>query len=107
MKMNSTPTQHLPDEALDDFLIGISSAESEVHLAACKDCRDRVQSFRSDLQTFNQSTLLWSESKPFLNLRPLVARRSFYFLLASPRWVMAVVFAFAAWSSFASLPAST
>jgi hypothetical protein len=91
MKMQPASFDHLSEEALDDFLIGLVSPESEHHLADCELCRDKVQSLRSDLQTFNQASLSWSQSKPLLHLRPLVTRRAPGSRFASPRWAMALL----------------
>jgi len=52
---------HLSEEALDDLLIGDGPAESEAHLAACPECRAKVEAFQSDLALFNKATLCWGE----------------------------------------------
>jgi len=57
------PMNHLPDEALNDILIGMGSAEAEKHLSACPVCRGKVEEFRSGLEEFNQTTLVWSEAR--------------------------------------------
>ena len=92
---STTSVEHLSEEALDDFLIGLNSPESEMHLAVCPLCRDKVHTFRSDLKTFNSASLSWSESKPLLDLRPLVAHPSPKAWLNAPglatRWAMALV----------------
>ena len=38
---------HLSEEALNDVLIGLSSLESDAHLAVCSACRSRVEEFQS------------------------------------------------------------
>lgn len=63
---------HLPEEALDDVLIGMGSAESNAHLARCPDCRAKIEQFGADMQLFNAASMAWSEAQP---RRPLEAAR--------------------------------
>lgn len=63
---------HLPEEALDDVLIGMGSAESEAHLARCVECRAKIEQFGADIQLFNAASMAWSEAQP---RRPLEATR--------------------------------
>ena len=63
---------HLPEEALDDVLIGMGSAESQTHLARCPECRAKVEQFGADMQLFNAVSMAWSEAQP---QRPLEAKR--------------------------------
>lgn len=55
-----TQHPHLSEEALDDLLIGLGTAEAEAHLAHCAACRARVEAFEADLTLFRQTTLDWS-----------------------------------------------
>ena len=55
---------HLSEDAMNDLLIGLGTAEAEAHLNVCERCRGQMQEFRSDLEAFNQATLLWSEAQP-------------------------------------------
>ena len=64
---------HPSQEALDDVLIGMGSAESAAHLARCGECRARVEQFRADVELFNVTSMAWSESRPSQALDP--ARR--------------------------------
>jgi hypothetical protein len=84
---------HLTDEALDDVLIGLATAESEAHLAVCDLCRAKVRSFRSDVDTFNQASLAWSQSRaeslPAVHPLPTRAVKSPWAALAPVEWAMA------------------
>jgi len=60
--MTQQISAHLPEEAFDDVLIGLGSAESEAHLAVCDVCRGHLEEFQSNLQTFNQASLAWSQA---------------------------------------------
>lgn len=62
--MTRETVTHLSEEALDDMLIGMGSAESRHHLAACAECTAKLETFHSDMNLFNQATMAWSESKP-------------------------------------------
>ena len=62
-------TNHLSEEALDDVLIGLGSAESHAHLAACAECRAQVKTLQGDVALFNAASLAWSQSRM---PRPLV-----------------------------------
>jgi hypothetical protein len=66
---------HLSEEALDDLLIGLGSAESQAHLARCIQCRAKVEEFDSDLSLFNQTTMAWSDAQPVRKVQ--VAPRNF------------------------------
>jgi hypothetical protein len=54
---------HLSEAALHDLLIGLGSDASLAHLASCTECSRKAESFREDMQLFNQTTLAWSESR--------------------------------------------
>ena len=56
-------TNHLSEEALDDVLIGLGTAESHAHLAVCAECRVQVATFRGDIALFNAASVAWSESR--------------------------------------------
>jgi anti-sigma factor RsiW len=66
--MTPLSTTHLSEEALDDVLIDLGSAESHAHLAACAECRARVAMFRGDIALFNAASMSWSNSR---RLQPL------------------------------------
>jgi hypothetical protein len=51
---------HLSEEALNDLLIGMGSAEAEQHLAGCAQCRARVELFHSDLKLLDETSMAWS-----------------------------------------------
>jgi hypothetical protein len=74
--MKSESSAHLSEEALDDVLIGLSSPESEAHLAVCNVCRGQLEDFQSRVLVFNQTSLAWSESKPAISLRPKVEAKA-------------------------------
>ena len=61
--MTPSLSNHLSEEALDDVLIGLGSAESEAHLAVCPECRAEVETFRGDVALFNAASVAWSESR--------------------------------------------
>jgi hypothetical protein len=56
-------TNHLSEEALDDVLIGLGTAESRAHLAVCAECRAQVATFHGDIGLFNAASMAWSESR--------------------------------------------
>lgn len=56
-------TNHLSEEALDDVLIGLGTAESHAHLAVCAECRAQVATFRGDIALFNAASIEWSKSR--------------------------------------------
>lgn len=63
---------HLTEEALDDALIGMGSADSQAHLTRCTECRAKIEQFGADIALFNAASLAWSEAQP---RRPLEAAR--------------------------------
>ena len=87
-------SEHLSEEALDDVLIGLGSAEAEAHLAACSRCSDTLRQFQAKMGSFNQASLAWSEARPV----PEAMSKAVARLNAKPRgviaplsWAMAVV----------------
>lgn len=73
--MTPVSTNHLSQEALDDVLIGLGSAESHAHLAVCFECRAQVETFRGDISLFNAASMAWSKSRPQLPVRERQAPR--------------------------------
>jgi hypothetical protein len=71
-----TPEQstHLSEEAFNDVLIGLGTPESDAHLAVCSTCSNHLRQFRIDIESFNETTLAWSEARPTASLR--ATRRS-------------------------------
>jgi len=61
--MTPASTTHLSEEALDDVLIGLGSAESHAHLAVCAECRAHVSTFHGDVALFNVASIAWSKSR--------------------------------------------
>ncbi|KAA6458366.1 hypothetical protein DYQ86_20855 [Acidobacteria bacterium AB60] len=61
--------KHLSEEALDDVLIGLGTAESEAHLAGCAACRAKAEAFAGDVRLFNAASAAWSEAR---GMRPVV-----------------------------------
>src|SRR4051812_2139287 len=98
--MTPESRNHLSEEALDDVLIGIGTAEAQAHLAVCAECRAQVATFRGDMGLFNAASRAWSESR---RSRPLLseARRQPRLHAAFIGWAVtaaALVFmAFAIW----------
>lgn len=68
---------HLSEDALNDVLIGLGSAESEHHMAYCAECRSRVELFRADIHFFNQASLAWSEAQPSRRIHQVHAASEF------------------------------
>ena len=91
--MTMTNPHHLPEEALNDVLIGLGSPESEAHLAACADCRGRVEGFQSTVQAFNATTMAWSEAQP---TRPLARATRGKYMGAPLGWALAATAALVA-----------
>ncbi len=63
--MTRNEQAHLSEEAMDDLLIGLGSAESRAHLALCAECGSRVKEFHAGVEAFNQASLAWSEARPY------------------------------------------
>ena len=61
--MTPASTNHLSEEALDDVLIGLGSAESQAHLEVCAECRAQVRTFLGDVALFNAASMAWSKSR--------------------------------------------
>jgi len=84
-------SDHLTEDALNDALIGLSSPESEAHLATCAVCRVKVEEFRSEMQMFNQTTLAWSEARPAKSLQGAGRTKAHPVSFAAAGWVLAAV----------------
>jgi hypothetical protein len=82
---------HLSDEALDDVLIGLGSAESETHLFSCPDCAARVAAFRADMSFFNSASIAWSESKKLRFPQTLARRTGFRIRVSFVSWAAVAV----------------
>jgi hypothetical protein len=89
--MTTQLSNHLTEEALDDALIGLGSAESEAHLAVCPACRARVEEFRSDMKVFNDTTLAWSEARPVPSLQGAARPKAHLPVFAPVGWALAAV----------------
>lgn len=61
--MTPASMNHLTQEALDDVLIGLGTAEAHAHLAVCSQCRAQVETFRGDIGLFNSASMAWSLSR--------------------------------------------
>lgn len=87
--MTREQTAHLSEEAINDLLIGLGSAESRAHLATCPVCSGRVKEFQSGVDAFNLASLAWSEARPYAG-RQAAARWSVRRVAASPwSWALA------------------
>jgi hypothetical protein len=89
---------HLSEEALDDVLIGLGTAQSHAHLAVCPECRDQVKTLLGDVTLFNAASIAWSKSRlP----RPYVSEPRVRVHAAFVGWVVSaaalVVLAFGVW----------
>lgn len=89
--MTTKLLNHLTDEALNDALIGLGSAESEAHLAACAVCRAKVEEFRSDMKVFNETTLAWSEARPVMSLPGAARPKAHLPIFAPVGWALVSV----------------
>jgi len=91
--MTTELSAHLSEEALDDVLIGLSTPESDAHLAVCNACRSRVEGFQSGLQAFNQASLAWSEARPMttttISLQAAAKSKARRAMFAPLGWAMA------------------
>lgn len=94
-----TPKTHLSEEALDDVLIGLGSAQSQAHVAACPECRARVEAFRGDMRMFNAASMAWTEAQPAQMRRivPHAARTRLAFASWAAVAAALVVMALAIW----------
>jgi hypothetical protein len=72
--MTPEKSTHLSEEAINDVLIGLGTAESDAHLAVCSICNSHLKQFRVEMEAFNETTLAWSEARPTASLR--ATRRS-------------------------------
>src|SRR3954468_17202111 len=61
--MTPASTIHVSEEALDDVLIGLGTAESHAHLEVCAECRSKVATVRGDIALFNAASMAWSQSR--------------------------------------------
>jgi hypothetical protein len=87
--MTSQQSAHLSEEALDDALIGLSSPETEAHLAMCEFCHSQMEEFRSELRLFNQTSLAWSEARPAKSV-PVNGKSKFRHAMQAPLgWALA------------------
>lgn len=73
--MTPASTNHLSQEALNDVLIGLGSAEAHAHLAVCSECRTEVDTFRGDVTLLNAATMEWSRSRRKMPVRERPAPR--------------------------------
>jgi hypothetical protein len=89
--MTLTREGHLSEEALQDVLIGMSSAEADAHVAVCKVCRGQLEEFRSEVQLFDQAGLAWCEAKPVKRLRANPQWHVRQAMLAPVGWAMAAM----------------
>jgi hypothetical protein len=106
--MTPASTNHLSEEALDDVLIGLGTAESRAHLAVCAECRAQVQTVRGDISLFNAASMAWSESRH--PLPPAIAPRRRFLPAAFIRWAAAatalLVMAAGIWRHHPQTPSS-
>jgi predicted anti-sigma-YlaC factor YlaD len=82
---------HLSEEAIHDVLIGLSSPESDAHLAVCSICRSQVKEFHSEVDLFNRASLAWSEARPSTTLRSAARPRVRSILFAPFGWALAAM----------------
>jgi anti-sigma factor RsiW len=91
--VNTANPRHLSEEAMDDALIGIATAETEAHLATCDVCRAQVASFQLQMDSFNAATMAWSERK--IAAQPIRVDSNVKpwrgVFVPSPAWAMAAI----------------
>lgn len=73
--MTPASINHLSQEALDDVLIGLGSADAQSHLAVCSECRATVETFRGDIRLLNAASMAWIQSRRQIPLREHPATR--------------------------------
>lgn len=91
--MSSGQGTHLSEEALHDVLIGMGTAAAEAHVAACAECREQMETFRTGMENFNAATLAWSQARPMR--RPIVTRTRARIAMAGAGWALAAALLFA------------
>ena len=84
-------TRHLTEDELEEVLLGLDCAESEVHLAECAVCRGKVDEFRDSLDLFNHASLAWSEAKSNSLNRDLAEHRTPFRMSVRTVWTCASV----------------
>ena len=74
-RLEARAAGHLTEEALDDVLIGLATAESQAHLAACSACRAKVEGFQADVALLGAAAMGWSRQRAAgMDLQPLETR---------------------------------
>lgn len=89
--MTTELSAHLSEEAMNDVLIGLSSPETDTHLAVCQDCRRQLDVFRSEMQLFNRTSLAWSAAWSAATPHPVPAPRAGKTVFAPVGWALAAV----------------
>ena len=89
--MTRSSANHLSEEELNDVLIGLGSRESENHVAECALCRAKAQGFQTDMGSFNESTLAWSEARSHAMGSIDVRQRPLRMPYAAMGWAAAAV----------------
>jgi hypothetical protein len=76
---------HLTDEQFAECAFGGGEipAEAASHLQQCAACREELAKFRASVESFNQVSMAWSESRPAESLRGRVRTEK-----AQPRWAV-------------------
>jgi hypothetical protein len=80
--------QHLSEQQIDDWLIGLHPADVEEHLRSCPACADEVSRVAEPLALFGGAVRSWSEEQA----RPM---RPAWRTAVSPGWVWRVGLALA------------
>lgn len=87
--MTAEASAHLSEEALNDVLIGLSSPESDAHIAVCAVCRGQLEEFRSEMRMFNQASLASSEARPTMIPRASAKATGRRAMFVPAGWVLA------------------
>jgi hypothetical protein len=89
MRGDSHAAFHLNDDQFSEYLMGEEpTAEVTAHLAQCEACREEMAGFDLSVDSFNQTTLAWSESRPAAGLGSA----------GGQRWLQRPIFAASAWA---------
>ena len=100
---------HLNEEqfaacAMGEEVDPATAAHLAAHLAACEACRAELAAFAVSVDSFNTSSMAWSEAQPARSLRPLVRSQRPQTAWAIASWALAGCLALATAVSLGTHP---